>query len=145
MTASLLSSAQALRSWYLGFFQLPLLPDVLVARRLDRLLRQSGLPPDAVERYCRTLTEPGAMSGALGWYRGVPFSVGAPVGPVDVPTTYVWGRQDAALGRVAAEGTRRHVTGAYRFVELDAGHWLPERHPQEVADAVLDRVGADRG
>jgi pimeloyl-ACP methyl ester carboxylesterase len=60
---------------------------------------------------------------------------------VDRPTTYVWGRRDPALGRAAALGTQEHVSGDYRFVELDAGHWLPELHPAQVADAVLDRVG----
>ena len=57
-----------------------------------------------------------------------------------VPTTYVWGAHDPALGRAAAEATADHVPGDYLFVELDAGHWLPELHPDEVADAVLDRV-----
>ena len=65
---------------------------------------------------------------------------GAGSGDVAVPTTYVWGRRDPALGRVAAQATRDHVTGEYLFVELDAGHWLPELNPDEVAGAVLDRV-----
>ncbi|MDF3045576.1 MAG: alpha/beta fold hydrolase, partial [Ornithinibacter sp.] len=60
---------------------------------------------------------------------------------VDVPTTYVWGRRDPALGRAAAEATAEHVHADYVFLELDAGHWLPELHPREVAGAVLDRVG----
>lgn len=59
---------------------------------------------------------------------------------VRVPTTYVWGRRDPALGRAAAERTRDHVSGDYLFVELDAGHWLPEMHPAAVAQAVVDRV-----
>jgi hypothetical protein len=33
------------------------------------------------------------------------------------------------------------VHGDYVFLELDAGHWLPELQPREVAGAVLDRVG----
>ena len=36
--------------------------------------------------------------------------------------------------------TGDHVSGDYLFVELDAGHWLPELNPDEVAGAVLDRV-----
>ena len=27
----------------------------------------------------------------------------------------------------------------YTFTELDAGHWLPETHPREVAAAILER------
>ena len=57
-----------------------------------------------------------------------------------MPTTYVWGRHDPALGRAAAHATAHQVSGDYLFVELDAGHWLPELHPDEVTGAVLDRV-----
>lgn len=57
-----------------------------------------------------------------------------------VPTTYVWGTRDPFLGRAAAERTARHVTGDYRFVEVDAGHWLPERQADAVVREVLARV-----
>ncbi|MGB7818482.1 MAG: hypothetical protein WBL35_07065 [Ornithinibacter sp.] len=52
-------------------------------------------------------------------------------------TTFLWGKRDPALGRVAAQRTSEHVRGSYRFIELDEGHWLPERRPDEVAAAVL--------
>ena len=125
----------------MGLFPLPLAPEVLVSRSLRGSLAGSGLPAEHVERYCRAMAEPGALTGALNWYRGLPFSTRPAVGPVEVPTTYVWGRHDFALGRAAAEATERHVRGSYRFVELDAGHWLPETCPEEVAEAVLARVG----
>jgi pimeloyl-ACP methyl ester carboxylesterase len=141
MAASLVTGGQAVRSWYMGLFQLPVAPELLVGRSLGGTLRGSGLPAAHVERYCRAMAEPGALTGALNWYRGLPFSVRPAVGPVDVPTTYVWGRHDFALGRAAAEGTAAHVRGPYRFVELDAGHWLPEVCPEDVAEAVLARVG----
>ncbi len=61
---------------------------------------------------------------------------------VTIPTTYVWGNTDFALGRAAAERTARHVSGDYRFVELDGGHWLPETHPEELAGEILARAAA---
>lgn len=68
-----------------------------------------------------------------------------------VPATFVWGSKDPALGRAAAERTGVVLTRAaeragvdpataYRFVELDAGHWLPETRADEVAAAIVDRV-----
>lgn len=141
MATAFVTSTQGLRSWYMGFFQLPAVPELLVPRTLRKTLLDSGLPPAAADRYCRTMAEPGAVRGALNWYRGIPFSARPPVGPSKVPTTYVWGRKDFALGRSAAEATGRHVEAAYRFLELDAGHWLPETAPDEVAAAVLERVG----
>jgi pimeloyl-ACP methyl ester carboxylesterase len=139
MAAALVTGGQALSSWYMALFQLPVLPELLVAPTLRRSLEASGLPAEHAERYARAAQQPGALSGSLGWYRGLPFS--GRIGPVAVPTTFVWGRHDPFATRAAAEGTAAHVTGPYRFVELDAGHWLPETRPEEVAEAVLARVG----
>jgi len=48
---------------------------------------------------------------------------------------------DTAIGRAAAEGCARYVTGDYRFVELPGvTHWIPEQAPRELATAVLDRI-----
>ena len=132
-------SRQALRSWYMVFFQLPVLPEQLVRRSFVRALRSSGLPAERIGAYLATMTEPGALTGALNWYRGLPFST-KPVGKVRVQTTYVWGRHDVALVRATAEATAKYVAGPYTFVDLDAGHWLPERHPEAVTEAVLDRI-----
>jgi pimeloyl-ACP methyl ester carboxylesterase len=140
MVRSLVSSAQGLRSWYMGFFQLPSLPERMVSRTLRKTLTDSHLPAQYVDRYCRAIKEPGALSGALGWYRGLPFSARPAVGPVSVPTTYLWGRHDFALGRAAAERTGVHVEAPYVFRKLRAGHWLPETNPGDVAGAVLEQV-----
>ncbi len=135
-------SSQALRSWYLAFFQLPWLPERLVAPRVERQLRSTGVPAPLAAEYARALRDPGALAGALGWYRGMKASRQDHVGHVTVPTTYAWGRHDFALGRAAAMRTRRYVDAAYLFVELDAGHWLPENCAGEVAALVLDRIGS---
>jgi pimeloyl-ACP methyl ester carboxylesterase len=135
-------SSQALKSWYMAFFQLPRLPERLIPARMKGQLRATGLPPETVERYAARLADPSALAGALGWYRGMPASRADHIGRIDVPTTYAWGRHDFALGRAAAEATSKYVRAAYLFVELEAGHWLPELNPDEVASLVLDRVSS---
>lgn len=140
MVDALRGSNQALRSWYMALFQLPLLPEALARRTLAKTLRDSRLPEEHVEAYVAAMAEPGALTGALNWYRGLPFSVRQPVGQIKVPTTYIWGRHDFALGRYAAERTGRYVDGPYEFVNLKAGHWLPETEPDAVAVAVAERV-----
>ncbi|NHC45357.1 alpha/beta fold hydrolase [Motilibacter aurantiacus] len=140
MARSLVRSTQALRSAYMAFFQLPGLPELVLRRRLAPLLRASGLPAEHVRRYTDVLRSDGVATGALNWYRGIPFSSRPLLGPSRVPTTYVWGRHDPALGRAAAERTGAFVEAAYAFVELDAGHWLPETRPGDVAAAVTARV-----
>ncbi|MFH5824790.1 alpha/beta fold hydrolase [Georgenia sp. AZ-5] len=141
---SLVRSGQALRSWYIGVFQLPRLPEAAVRPVLAGTLRRSGLPAADAARYAARMQEPGALTAAINWYRAIPL-YGArlrPAGPVPVPTTYLWGARDPALGRAAARATADHVVGDYAFVESDGGHWLPETRPEEVAGAILARVRA---
>jgi pimeloyl-ACP methyl ester carboxylesterase len=138
MTEALLRSPQALQSSYIGFFQLPWLPEQVLSRVLRRGLLASGLPTAAADRYLRRLGEPGALTAALNWYRALPWSLTAPIGAIPVPTTYLWGQHDPALSRTAAELTRHHVRGRYRFEILDAGHWLPETRPADVAAMIVE-------
>lgn len=144
LARSLLSSPQALRSAYVAAFQLPAAPESLLGPRLEVLLRRSGLPAAEAARYAARMQEPGALTGALNWYRALPLSRTG-TGPVDVPTTYAWGNRDPALGRRAAELTAEHVRGPYRFAELDAGHWLPETRPELLARLVVERAGDPGG
>jgi len=142
MIKSFRTSTQGLKSWYMGLFQLPALPELLARKTLAKSLTDSGLPAACVLAYEAAMAEPGALTGALNWYRGMPFSARTPVGRIRVPTCYIWGRNDPALGRPAAELTADYVTGPYAFVELDSGHWLPETDPDAVADALLQRMAS---
>ncbi|HUR48779.1 MAG TPA: alpha/beta hydrolase [Acidimicrobiales bacterium] len=80
---------------------------------------------DDVEAYVRALSDEPTLSAALNWYRrGFEW---AAVEPVEVPALYVWGTEDVALGREAAELTEKYVGGPYRFVVLDGvDHWVAE-------------------
>ncbi len=141
LTRSLLRSDQALRSSYMGVFQLPRLPEQVLRRRLERVLTTAGLPRDLAVHYQERMREPGAARGALNWYRAVPLSRAVPR-RVTVPTTFVWGEHDPYLGRTAAELTRGYAGGDYEFIALDEGHWIPELAPDVVADAVVRRAAA---
>ncbi|MEV0069428.1 MULTISPECIES: alpha/beta fold hydrolase [unclassified Amycolatopsis] len=99
---------------------------------------------DQVERNVARLTEPGALTATLNWYRGATddeFTV--PAGRITVPTLYVWGAQDTKLGRTAATNTAEFVDAAYRFeVFDDAGHWLPEEAADRVNPLLLAHLSA---
>ena len=136
---------QVLRSWYVPLFKTPGLPEVLLGAMggaaLRRGLHRSGLSRPSTQLYTDALRDPGALSAALAWYRGNGLRSLRWVGTVDVPTLFVWGARDPALGRVAAEATARWCHGPYRFVALeDAGHWLPERHADELEPLLLEHL-----
>ena len=133
-------SSQELKLWYMALFQLPVLPEIVVQPALAKTLRDTGLPEEHVQAYVTAIAEPGALTGAINWYRGIPFSAREPVGRIRVPASYIWGRHDFAVKRFTAERTDAYVDGPFEFVDLDAGHWLPETEPDAVAEAVLKRT-----
>jgi pimeloyl-ACP methyl ester carboxylesterase len=139
MSRALRTFDQLRRSWYMAAFQVPVLPERVVAAGFRSVMVGSGLPIEDADRYAARLAKPEALRGPISWYRATRSST-VRAHRVSVPATYVWGSRDVALGRHAAELTRDHVTGPYEFVELDATHWLPETRPAECADAIVSRV-----
>ncbi|MEW2382959.1 alpha/beta hydrolase [Micromonospora sp. NPDC047707] len=112
----------------------------LNATGLRRMLSGVGAA-DRVAAYAEPMLAPGALTGALNWYRAMSRDDLAAVGPVRVPTTYVWSDRDAAIGRTAAEACAAHVTGDYRFAELaGVSHWIPDEAPAPLAEAILARI-----
>ena len=142
-----LMRGQGLRSAYMVAFQLPVLPELAVSlaggRAFAAGLRRSGLTAERAAHYTSRMREPGAMSAALGWYRSIPASAGHGAGRVKVPTAYVVGRRDPFFSSGSVRRTAELVTGPYRVVELDEGHWLPENRAKDVAAAVRTQVAGD--
>lgn len=104
-----------------------------------RAMYGGDVPPEDEAAYVEKLSEPGALTATLNWYRAMTPALSA-TPSVTVPTTFVWGATDLAIGRYGAERCGDHVTGDYRFVEVDSGHWLPDTHPDLLASEILDRV-----
>ncbi|HEX6310477.1 MAG TPA: alpha/beta hydrolase, partial [Acidimicrobiia bacterium] len=93
--------------------------------------------------YVRVLTEPGAMTAALNWYRALDRGVVERMGPITTPTLFAWSTEDPALGRVAAEETAALVDGPYRFEVLEGvGHFVPEEAPGELNRLLVEHLGA---
>lgn len=141
---SFTNSRQGLASWYMYLFQLPRIPEWLLTRRdgaiVAELLRRSGQPPAAAERDAHAMSEPGALTAAINWYRAIPLSdLRARNQKISVPTMYVWSDRDTALLPKAAHDTARYVGGEYRFEILPGvSHWIPDEQPGKLTDLLLD-------
>ena len=96
--------------------------------------------PAAAERDVQAMTEPGALTAAINWYRAIPLSdLRASNQKISVPTMYVWSDKDIALLPKAAHDTARYVSGEYRFEILrGVSHWIPEEQPDKLTDLLLD-------
>ncbi|MET0448325.1 MAG: alpha/beta hydrolase [Aeromicrobium sp.] len=116
--------------------------DLLLADGARRLTAMYGddVPVALVVRYVAHLADPGALTAALNWYRAMGADL-AETPRTQVPTTYVWGERDMAIGRVPAEACGDFVDADYRFVELDGiGHWIPEQAADSLAEAIIVRA-----
>ena len=110
---------------------------------LATLLAETGLDDDDARMYVMALTEPGAMTAALNWYRAMDGVALADLEPVTVPTLYVWSTGDEAFGRVAAEDTAGCVRGPYTFEVLEnVSHWVPEMAPVELSGFLIRHLSA---
>lgn len=104
-------------------------------------LTRSGLDPETARRYASRAATAEAMTGPLNWYRALPLDARDPLGPVSVPTLYVWGAKDRFVTRAAAARCADHATGGYRFVALEnESHWLPEAASGELAPLLLEHL-----
>ncbi|MFL0422450.1 MULTISPECIES: alpha/beta fold hydrolase [Kocuria] len=144
---ALKTADQLKKSWYIGMFQIPGAPERLLAGRIGTIARKQGISEDAASRYGQRFSTAEDLRGPINWYRAMFRKDGVTVthagnGIITVPTTFVWGNRDPALGRTAAEETEVYVHAPYEFIELDAGHWLPEREAGRVADAIADRISS---
>ena len=139
--------SQLLKSWYMLFFQLPAIPEMLLgagrAAPLTRALTASALPAaftrEELERYRSVWSTPGKIKGMLDWYRAVRLGP-VPRGRVEAPTLIVWGERDIALDRrLAALSAERCDDVTLATLEA-AGHWPHRESPTEVNGLLIEHL-----
>jgi pimeloyl-ACP methyl ester carboxylesterase len=111
------------------------------AASLRRMLAGEGLSPQRIDDYLSVVGSPAAMEAALAWYRATGLRIHLP--RTAVPTCYIWGDQDASVGRAAAAGTAAHVSAAYRFEVLEGvGHFSSDQTPDRVSALLIDHMSS---
>jgi len=140
--------AQRRKSWYMFFFQLPWLPELLLGMRKHRLgtriLQSSSLPgtfsPEDMQHYRQAWSQPGAWRAMLNWYRATfrrP-SQRLPSPRIQVPTLLIWGKQDLALGYEMAQPSIDLCEDGRLETLEHASHWVQHDDPQRVNQLLLD-------
>ena len=134
---------QSQRSKHHRWFLEPGAADVVLAddcKWLRERLAANGMPDEAIAEHLTVLGNKEAMEAALAWYRARG-AIRGPLGPIRVPTLYIWGDADETVGRVAAEGTREFVVAPYRFEVLPGvGHFAADQVPDRVSELMLEHL-----
>lgn len=154
---------QLTRSWYVGFFLLPRLPEAVLKRDnyefVDRLFREDPIHPERfsetdIRRYKRALSEPGALTAAVNYYRAlipqyarrllfesVPVvDTGLPrtTSTIETPTMVIWGEQDSTVVPSMAAGLEEWIADIEVHRLANASHWVQEDCPDTVTRLLIE-------
>src|SRR4029453_2794013 len=146
-----LRGRQLLRSWYALFFQLPWLPERLLAAGDYRAIRlafagstrdASRFPDSVLDVYRENAARPGGLTAMLNYYRallrgGSPRQRALGYPRIETPTLMIWGEEDRALGLETTYGTEQHVADLTLRYLPDVSHWVQQEAPETV-NAMLE-------
>lgn len=137
--------AQLKKSWYIFFFQIPWLPERLLAARgaeaigrafTDMASDKSRFPLSVTQEYRRSALEPGALRAMLNYYRAALRAGATAMNPspglVDVPTLMIWGENDSALDKATTYGTEAYVKDLTLRYLPGVSHWVQQEAPEKV-------------
>jgi pimeloyl-ACP methyl ester carboxylesterase len=139
--------AQQRKSWYIFAFQLPWLPEALLAlspmasaRFFFRhtTVRRDAFSDADLEVMAAALAQPGAAHCMLDWYRAAfRFRAAGKTRDVEAPTLLIWAEDDVALSTSLASGLERGVRDLRVHFIPDCGHWVQNEAPDEVNEQLL--------
>lgn len=139
--------SQMLRSAYIGFFQLPFLPERLLSaaegRSLKRALRRTSRPGTFSDRdlaeYEKAWRRPGALTGMLNWYRALPFKPRhRPDERLAMPVLAIWGLEDRFLQFGLCERSLALCSNGRAMPVPGATHWVHLEEAEAVNRALID-------
>ncbi len=138
---------QRIRSWYIFFFQLPVLPELSLQAfnwRTPAALMCQSFATAELQRYKTAWSQPGAMTAMINWYRSLFRRPGKTVKPekIQVPTLMIWGKLDPHLmWQMAPESMALCANGRLELIET-ATHWVHQDKPAIVNRLLIDHFTA---
>nr|WP_199322057.1 alpha/beta fold hydrolase [Leptolyngbya sp. FACHB-321] len=143
---------QLLRSAYIFFFQLPILPELLIQLNDFQVLEaafkgmavdKTTFSDDDIEAYKNAFAKRDTLTATLNYYRNM-FEQGLTTsdwGILTVPTLLIWGEADAALGKELTYGTEKYVQDfRIRYIP-NCSHWVQQEQPQLVNQLMREFLG----
>ena len=141
---------QLWRSRYMGFFQLPRLPEHVVERGYVRALWKRwsvGFDPPEAHLVAVEARIVASLPGPLAYYRamfrpaGIFVRRALAMSPSSVPVLHLHGQHDRCITPDVAAGQRRWFTGPHETRFVPGGHFLPTEVPDAIAAQILEWLG----
>lgn len=138
--------SQALRSSYMGIYQIPRLPEMILSMKNFAVMRQLFLrscrpgtfSKADMEHYRRTWSKPGALSGMINWYRALRYKPRIEDLRIKVPTLVIWGKKDIYLEEGLAEASLALCDDGKALWIEDGTHFVHIEEPDIVNSAMVD-------
>ena len=138
---------QWMRSWYVLFFQIPWLPELLTRKfktgqliksGAARAARKRNYPDDVVQLYDDNGSRQSNRTAMFNYYRALlrggglyrQWKLGFPM--IDIPTLMLWGEKDIALSIRSTLGTEEHVANLTLRYLKGISHHVQQDAPEEV-------------
>ena len=145
---------QLKRSWYIFFFQIPLLPERLLARNnyqgFARLMSRIKPNTDEDVKFYVNSWKKYGLSGGINWYRAMARNIVKGKTSltrnlnssmqVVARTTMIWGEKDFALGKELTFDTDQYVPDLAIFYLPDNGHFVQQEAPETVNKLLLEHL-----
>jgi pimeloyl-ACP methyl ester carboxylesterase len=142
---------QILRSGYVLFFQMPVLPELVLgigrARMVGELITHSSkdrlrFPESVLAVYRRNAARPGGLTAMLNWYRAMRSHyfrrrLKREFPRVRTKTLVIWGDADRFFGPATVRGMEEHVDDVTLRILPGISHWVQQEAPDAV-NALLE-------
>jgi pimeloyl-ACP methyl ester carboxylesterase len=151
----LFTPQQLMRSWYIFFFQLPYLPELLcrwndyqslASAFTDMAMDKSAFSSADIQAYKDAAAKKGALTAAINYYRSVfreLLTKQRQWKKLEVPTLMIWGENDLALGKELTYGTEDYVEQLEIKYIPNCSHWVQQEKPQLVNQYMSDFLFSD--
>jgi len=149
--AGLRRRQQLLRSWYIFFFQLPLIPELRLQRSdyqaMVDVMTKSAIDKSAftqadIEAFKQAAAKPGALTAMLNYYRNINIILRQRNwGMLDIPTLMIWGEKDIFLGQELTYGTEEYLRNLQIKYIPNCSHWVQQEQPLLVNQYMREFLG----
>ena len=139
--------SQLLKSWYIIFFQLPLLPEWISKHTntfRDAMVgsHDQSFTEEDFQYYEKAWSQPDVITSTINWYRAaVRYLMGQPLPPdesIDVEIRMVWGEEDKFLGKPLAQRALRLCSNGELYFIPGATHWIAHDEPEVVNQHIIE-------
>lgn len=127
---------QIIKSWYIFFIQLPVLPELVFSLNsysvLLSMLKKSNFPDDMALPLKQSLIKHKKLRFMFNWYRAMRYLKTKNMKTkIPVPTLIIWGEKDSYCLSEMAWLCRNYCDDSKVVILKDVGHWPHHQRPDE--------------